>query len=293
MREAIEQYLLECQVSLSPQTLAWYQHKLAALEEWLGERDLTTPTANQFLAYLQTHPSGKTGKMLSTYTTHGYAQVIRGFLNWCDRNGYGSHRPPAMPRVKQKIIETFSEQQIKALLSACAQEETPTLAARDRAILFTLLDTGVRASELCHLRLAGLHLAENYLKVLGKGNREREVAFGQHTKTELTRYLRRYRQGRAETVFVGKKYQPLTLSGLDQMLTRLAEWSGITGVRCSAHTFRHTMAVRFLLAGGDVYTLSRMLGHASVSTTEMYVRSAKDQQLRRTMVSVADVWSLR
>ena len=71
-------------------------------------------------------------------------------------------------------------------------------------------------------------------------------------------------------------------------MERLGEWAGISGVRCSPHTLRHTFAVQYLLAGGDVYVLSRTLGHSTVSTTEIYLRSVKQHQVRTTSFSVLD-----
>jgi len=80
----------------------------------------------------------------------------------------------------------------------------------------------------------------------------------------------------------------MTPSGLNTILDRLEQWSGITGVRVSCHTFRHTFACLFLLQGGDLYKLSRLLGHTSVRVTEIYVRSISAQQARRTSESVLD-----
>lgn len=299
MDDAIDTYLLDCSARLSPQTLRWYTEKLWAFAAWAKQEEATDlasirqPTINRYLLHLQRQPSERTGKPLTNHTLHGYIQVVTSFLRWCNANEYGVTIPArgyAMPKVTQKVIETFSPTQLKALIAACAREETEWLGQRDRAILYTLLDTGIRASELVGLELSGLHLNEGYLRVLGKGSKEREVGFGTNTKYHLIKYLRRYRKAAegVETVFINKRREPMTVSGLDQMLYRLGEWAGIEGVRCSAHTFRHTYAVNFLLGGGDMYALSRSLGHTSVSTTEIYVRASKDRDLRRVNASVAD-----
>lgn len=297
--DAIDTYLLDCSVRLLPRTHQWYTEKLQAFQTWARQQEgggggdlgqMTTATINRYLLLLQTTPSPRTGQRLTSHTVHGYAQVIAGFLRWCGENGYSAPAPPRMPKVKSKIIETFSAQQLKSLIAACAHEETERLAQRDRALLFVLLDTGIRASEVCDLRLTDLHLQEGYLRVLGKGNKEREVGFGVNTKYHLIKYLRRYRTAAegVEQVFTNKRQEPMTVSGLDQMLYRLGAWAGIDGVRCSAHTFRHTYAVNFLLRGGDVYALSRSLGHTSIATTELYVRAMKSQDVRRITSSVAD-----
>jgi site-specific recombinase XerD len=289
MRDALDDYLLECSIKLSPQTMRWYREKLGVFVTALEDQPITPARVNSFLRRLQTTPSTRTGQPLSSYTLHGYAQVVKSFVNWCAANNYLEKAPRIqMPRVDEKVIEVFSEGQIKQMLAVTAQEETPTLAHRDRALLLFLLDTGVRASELCGLTQERLHLAEGYALVIGKGRKEREVAFGQQTRVQLTRYLRRYRRGECAEVFTGKRGHPLTVSGVDQVLYRLEEWAGITGVRVSAHTFRHTFAVNFLLRGGDLYALSRLMGHTSVKTTEIYLRATKARQARAASVSLVD-----
>lgn len=287
----LEDYLLECSVTLSPHAMRWYRQKLETFAAWLGEQPLSNGVVNSFLRHLQTEVRGRTGDPLSSYTVHGYAQVIKSYVRWCAENGYLERAPRVlMPRVDEKVIEVFRTDQIKKLLAATASEETPALAHRDRALLLFLLDTGVRASEACGLTTDRLHLPEGYAVVVGKGRKEREVAFGQQTRIQLVRYLNRYRRGECAEVFTGKRGHPLTGSGIDQIIYRLAEWAGVDdgSVRCSAHTFRHTFAVNFLTRGGDLYALSRLLGHSSVKTTEVYLRATTARQARAGSVSLVD-----
>lgn len=289
MRDAIEEYLLEGALTLSEPTQRWYRDKLRVFDEVTAGQPLTTATVSAFLRHVQTTPSPRTGQLRSSHTLHGYAQVVKSFARWCEANHYLERAPKVpMPRVDEKVIEVFSGGQIKQLLAVTTREETVDLTHRDRALLCFLLDTGVRASEACGLTTDRLHLPEGYALVVGKGRREREVAFGQQTRIELSRYLRRYHRGETTTVFTGKRGNQLTVSGVDQILYRLEEWAGISGIRCSAHTFRHTFAVNFLLAGGDLYALSRLLGHSSVKTTEIYLRATKARQLRAASVSLVD-----
>jgi site-specific recombinase XerD len=286
----IDDYLLECAITLSKPALKWYTQKLGSLADWAGtDAEISTAMVNRFLTHIQTTPSTRTGTLRSSYTVHGYAQVVKSFARWCEANDLIPKAPKVtMPRVDQKVIEVFSEAQIKQLLAVTRQEETPALVHRDRAALLFLLDTGVRASEFCGLTLDRLHLEAGWAKVIGKGRREREVAFGQSTRVEMVRYLRRYRRGDVAQVFTGKRGEPLTPSGLDQMLYRLGGWAGVEGVRCSAHTFRHTFAVNFLTRGGDLYALSRLMGHSTVKTTEIYLRATTSRQIRTASLSLVD-----
>src|SRR5258708_31591099 len=136
-----------------------------------------------------------------------------------------------MPKIDQKVIEVFTVEQLKALFLVCEREYTPVLSARDKAILSVLLDTGIRASELCGLTLDCVHLTveEGYLKVMGKGRKEREVGLGDKARAALHKYMVRLRpktSGHNE-VFLSRFNAPLTVNGLDQALYRLADWAHI------------------------------------------------------------------
>jgi site-specific recombinase XerD len=287
-------------LDLSPKTQRWYGDKLTAFQTWAEENgtseleDVTPALVRRYLAYLRGTSSQRTGKPLSSYTTHGYAQVIKGFLAWCAREELIPEKVAKridLPKVETKVIEIFSPAQLKRLFFVTSKEITPALATRDKAILCVLLDTGMRASELCGLTLDNTHLTttDAYLKVLGKGRKEREVGLGNEARTALHRYITRHRDAPEgeRHVFLSRKRGPLTVSGLDQIIYRLSEWAGIEGVRCSAHTFRHTYAIHYLASGGDVYKLSRLLGHTGVGITENYLRAFRSKDARKGL-SVLD-----
>ena len=152
--------------------------------------------------------------------------------------------------------------------------------------------TGIRAAELCGLtrECTFLRLDDSYLKVHGKGDKWREVPLGKDARTALYRYMTRYRKADSEEqhIFVNRNGRPLTTNGLDQMLARLAQWARITGVRCSAHTFRHTFAVNYLATSNDVYKLSRLMGHSEVKITEGYLITVKARAARQDGISIVD-----
>jgi integrase/recombinase XerD len=197
------------------------------------------------------------------------------------------------PKSDGKVIEIFTDDQLRCLFVACQKEHFPELVARDKAIIAVLLDTGIRAQELTGLKLRDMVLTqdESYLKVLGKGRKEREVGIGNKARLAIQRYTHQYRRASPDFpyVFVSRKREQFTPGGLDQLLGRLERWSGIHGVRCSAHTFRHTFAVNYLLAGGDIYALSRLLGHGDTKTTEIYLRAMKQSQVRKASFSLLDL----
>ncbi len=122
-----------------------------------------------------------------------------------------------------------------------------------------------------------------FIRVLGKGRKQREVGLGATSRKLLRVYIVRWRKAdKAERhVFVNRMGEPMTPGGLNTMLYRLEQWSGVTGVRVSCHTFRHSYACAFLLQGGDVYRLSRLLGHTSIRVTERYLGAIQSRQARQ------------
>jgi integrase/recombinase XerD len=154
---------------------------------------------------------------------------------------------------------------------------------RDFAILLLLMDTGIRASELCGLRLGDIQ--DGYINVFGKGSKEREVGLGPNAARALWKYVNQYRKELSpkqseEHVFIGQGGIPLERNGLYQALRRIGARAGIEGVRLSPHTFRHTFARAWLENGGEIFKLSRVLGHSEMQTTQVYLRDFQSREAR-------------
>jgi site-specific recombinase XerD len=278
----------------SPRALGWNEQKLRRFAEWCATQDvrdveaITAALVNRFLVSLPPE--------LTDLTRKGYAQSVKAFLNWCAREDLISEKIPrriSMPRVTAKVIQTYTPDQVRRMLAACEREVYPAMRVRDRALVSVLLDTGLRAGELCGLTLGNVHFGpDSYVQVMGKGRRERQVGLGERSRAELHRYIYRHRSApeSQQRVWVNQKGGPLQVGGLDQLLYRLKDWAGaeqFEGIRVSSHTFRHTFAVAYLVGGGDVYVLSRLLGHSQITTTEVYLRAYQSRMARRGP-SVAD-----
>jgi integrase/recombinase XerD len=215
--------------------------------------------------------------------------TVKVFLSWCIQEEEFEDlvtpkviRQIQLPRSDQGIIETFTPEQLDMLLKACDKQPFPI---REKAMLSLLIDTGIRAAEFCGLTLSCVWLDpdDSYLKVTGKGRKEREVPLGRAARIALRRYITRYRKPKEKSeqhVFLSRAGEPLTPSGLGQAIRQLASTARIKGVRCSAHTFRHTFACAYLLNGGDLYKLSRLMGHTSVKITERYLSAIRAKQAR-------------
>src|SRR6266567_2639387 len=140
-------------------------------------------------------------------------------------------------------------------------------------------------SELCKLTIGNTHMdpRDSYIKVEGKGRKQREVPLDDRTRRRLAKYLRHFRDGAkpGAPVFVDRTGKlPIKNSALERIFQRLGEWANIEGVRCSPHTCRHYFAARFWQQHQDIYALSRILGHASVGVTEDYLRSLSGVDVR-------------
>jgi integrase/recombinase XerD len=298
--EAVELYQFGI-VHLSESYQQWVAARLKQFVGWCDLQDLqveqlTTADIRRYINYQATKTTAR-GKLLSSHTVHGHARAVRAFLNWCSREDGLSDlvsekvaRRIGMPHLEEKIVEVFSGEQIKALFAACDREFLPKLRWRDRAILSVLLDTGICADELCGLTLDDCLLApdNSFVRVLGKGNKWREVGLGKKARQIVHRYIMLYRKSsqRERHVFLNRFDQSLTVNGLDQLLARLGGWAAID--RCYPHRFRHTFACRYLLGGGDVKLLSLLMGHTSVNVTERYLKAIKATQALHVSQSVLD-----
>ena len=146
---------------------------------------------------------------------------------------------------------------------------------RNYTILFLLLDTGIRASELIGLRMSDLYLDEGYLKVFGKGAKERIVPMGYQCQRALLKFTRRYRPEPAipsiSKVFLTQAGRPLRVDRLYKIVSGTCKQAGIKGKRLGPHTCRHTFARNFLMNGGDLLTLQHILGHSTLDMVRTYV----------------------
>jgi integrase/recombinase XerC/integrase/recombinase XerD len=213
---------------------------------------------------------------LSTATIHGHVRTLRAFFNWLAVENLAQSNPAKdlkPPKVTRRVVSTLSDDEIKTVLSTFS---TLPSDARNQTIFLILLDTGLRIGELVNLKMDDTHLDEGYLKVIGKGKKERIVPIGNNAQKALQRYLFRYRPKSSnhviDYVFLSTSGKPLTENGMKLMFARLAKRSGV--YRLHAHLCRHTFATRFLINGGDVFSLQQILGHSTLEMVSRYVNLA-------------------
>ena len=233
---------------------------------------------------------------LSGHTINCYLRSLRIFFSWLVLENIIESNPfdrVKIPRPPRKVIPTFSDSQIQQLLNVI--DARTVEGYRGYTIILTLLDTGVRVSELCGLKLDNRWLEEGMLKVLGKGNKERLIPIGKQVQRLLWRYINRYRPEPAtancDFLFLTQEGRPLTKDRVEKLMAYYGRKAELKGVRCSPHTLRHTAAVKFLRNGGDVFSLQRMLGHASLEMTRRYCELA-DIDVKRAHMTASPVDNL-
>jgi site-specific recombinase XerD len=279
------------------------EEALTAFIAWAKENgapnieDVTRSLARRYVAHLREQPNVRFGGHLSSETQHSRASIVRMFLRFAVREEWLDERVVAhfdMPRKASKVVQVFSQEHFTRLLRAADRITWEALRLRDKALLALLFDTGVRAVEACTLTREALFISpkESYIRVEGKGRRQREVGIGRQTTLALHRYLTKgHPDPTHELVFLSRAAQPMTTNGIDRMLYRLRDVAGrkhFEGIRVSAHTLRHSFAVHYMEQGGDIYKLSRLLGHENITTTERYLRAFQARDARRTSRSVLD-----
>lgn len=236
-----------------------------------------------FFAYI-THghkePGGRWGNPRLTNpvrprTVHTYHGHLRTMFRWLVSEGVLEASPMEripVPTSRADQIQPFTPGQVEALIAAAKRSRQ---SRRDEALVLFMLDTGLRASEVCAITMRDVDTSGRRCTVLGKGNKHRAVFFGKLTARALWMYLKEEPREPSDPLFVSERHEPLTRSGLRQLVERLGEAAKIEATRCSPHTFRHTFAVEFLRAGGNVFSLQQMLGHTSLHMTNKYVALAQ------------------
>ena len=236
---------------------------------WCGRQGLTTieqvdqRVLDRLGAELLEH-GGERKAQLSPHSVHSYLRTINGFLSWAKAEGEKVKAKAHLPRTPQKIVETLTREEITAMERSANE--------RDALIVRLLADTGIRAGELVGLRVNDLveHERHDYLRVFGKGERERLVPVPSATAKRLRRYIRaRPTDAASDRVFLSLRrsrgsgeYEPLQVSGLEQMIRELARQTGIRR-RVWPHMFRHTYITFLLQQGVDATKIRRVVGHSS------------------------------
>jgi len=283
-KRVLERYLegLAVERGLSANTVAGYRNDLTRLGEALAKRggDLLTAVPPALAGHLRDlRVQGLSPRSISRALS-----AIRGFYENLVVLGERADNPAVNllpPRLGRTLPKVLSESQVESLLAA--PDVTTPLGLRDRAMLELLYATGLRVSELVGLQLPQLRLDSGFLVAFGKGSKERIVPVGESAEEWVKRWLRDVRpevsKGRHQAVFVNYAGEPMTRMGFWKNLKAYGVQAGIRDL--SPHVLRHSFATHLLEHGADLRAVQSMLGHADISTTQIYTHI--HQQRLKTM----------
>lgn len=272
----VEQFVdhLTFERGLADRTLDAYRRDLERFLEFLESRGVSAPgeidggDLREYVYHLK-------DRGLAPSTIRRAQSALRTYFSFLLGEGVVEDDPTERiesPRVGRRLPEVLTRDEVLALLEA--PEVDHSLYWRDRAILELLYATGVRVSELVDLPLTALDLEEGFCSVFGKGSKERLVPVGRQARAALERYLRevRPRLDRGEgqgAVFLSHFGRPLSRMSVWKLVKEAAERAGIDK-KVSPHTLRHTFATHLLEGGADLVAVQELLGHADISTTQIY-----------------------
>jgi integrase/recombinase XerD len=275
---------MEFERGLARNTLSAYRTDLLQYGEFLSERGIGAEGASaadvsDFLAGLAT---GDGRPACSAATIHRKAACLRSFYRHLRRQELIESDPTARlaaPRRGRKLPHVLSYAEVQRLLDVPSSAEPAAL--RDRALLEVMYACGLRASETIGLEVTDADLRRGFVRAHGKGSKERIVPLGRQASAAVRRYLR---SGRPDLVgskperklFVNFRGGPLTRQGLYKIIQRNAKAVGLDS-KMSPHTLRHTFATHLLSGGCDLRSVQEMLGHADISTTQLYTHLSGEE----------------
>jgi integrase/recombinase XerD len=270
----------------APGTLAAYRRDARRWWHWLAARDRALAEATE--ADVEAYVGDLRGGDLAPATVARAVVAVRSLHRFLADEGRAPHDPGAgvaSPRVPAGLPKALTEDEVGALLGAVVGEGP--VARRDRALLEVLYGTGARISEAVGLRLADVDLESALLRLFGKGARERVVPVGRPAVAALVAWLgpggrpalapeRWARRGDAEAVFLNRRGGRLTRQGAWLVVKR---WGGEVGLeaRLTPHVLRHSCATHMLDHGADIRAVQELLGHASLSTTQVYTKVSTER----------------
>lgn len=294
LAQTIQNYLTVIRLEgKSPATIKWHRKKLAAFLEFIQDgsdedvlvSELTIDVARSFIQFLMDrktrypdHPlHEETEGGLAPSTINGFARSLKAFSTWLYEDGYvesnilSRMKSPKVPKV---LIEPLNEEELRQIL-LCIPQNVPE-GARNFAMVLMFMDTGIRLSELVYVKLSEFDFGAGRFTVFGKGGEERSVPIGVTAKRAVIRYVEHFRPEPVnpgeDQLFLTVAGDPLSRNSVSQIVRRLSKRAKVP--RLHPHLFRHTFAVRYLINGGDVFTLQKILGHKSLEMTRRYVKLA-------------------
>lgn len=280
---------MQLERSLSPNSVEGYLHDVNLLvrffdlhQSHIQPEDVTLEDLQQFIAFIN-----ETG--LSDYSQARILSGVRSFYKYLLMEDLMTKDPTILlegPKLRRKLPDVLHLEEINALMEAIDHSRKDGI--RNRAILETLYGCGLRVTELVELKISNLYFDVGFIKVLGKGNKERLVPVGNSAIKHINFYFEGVRNHQdihpksEDILFLNRRGRKLTRMYVFMMIKELAQKIGLKK-SISPHTFRHSFATHLIEGGADLRAVQEMLGHESITTTEIYTHLDRDF-LRQTLM---------
>jgi integrase/recombinase XerD len=276
-KRAIQDYTsyLHIERGLSQNSIANYSFDLKKLVKWLESNEIiisplkiSEKTIQEFIYQI--------AKEVNPRSQSRIVSGLRGFFNYLIFEELRKTNPLELiesPKIGRKLPDTLSEDEINQLVTHI--DLSKPQGERNRAIIETLYGCGLRVSELIHLKISDLFFEEGFIKVTGKGDKQRFVPIAPYTVKYIELYKNEIRSHQSispdfkDTLFLNRRGKALSRAMIFTIVKTLAEKAGIQKT-ISPHTFRHSFATHLLERGADLRAIQQMLGHESITTTEVY-----------------------
>jgi len=282
----VDQYInyLILEKGLSDNTIESYSRDIVRYVEYLkqkGVKQISDADTPLILTYLISLRDGG----LKAKSTARHLVTLRGFYRYLVQEKIIKHDPARLidlPKSGLKLPDVLSVSEVKLLLNT-PDTQTP-LGLRNAAMIELLYAAGLRVSELVNLKLLDINTEAGFVRVIGKGSKERIVPIGNYAKNIIDRYVKTARSlllkgGVSHYLFVARAGKPMTRQGFWKLLKQYALQAGIAK-KITPHSFRHSFASHLLEGGADLRAVQIMLGHTDISTTQIYTHVAREHLLQ-------------
>ena len=284
------EYYLRMERAMSPNTVASY---CSDIQKFLAvcEVDANKVQPDDILQYLST------SKKVSERSQSRFLSALRSFYDWMQIEGYMSENPcdrVDMPKLGVYLPSVLSVQEVEAIINSV--DCSDWMGLRDKAILEVLYGCGLRVSEAVGLRISGLYLDEGFIRIIGKGNKERLIPLGDMACNAVRAYLDVRPQPAHpqsdDLLFLNRFGKSFSRVSMFKLIKKQALIAGISK-EISPHTFRHSFATHLVENGADLRVVQEMLGHESITTTEIYTHIEAATWQKDIREKVENVLNLR
>lgn len=271
----IKSFLTECRAkNLSRRTVQFYEENLIHMQKTFQKQEIELEVTTLTNREVKHHYVGyMLEKGLASNTVNGRIKSCKAFFKYLFEEGFIPHNLAdelKLVKAEKKMIQTFTKEQLIGLLNR-PNRKTFT-GFRDYTMMMVMLETGMRIGELLNLKVGDLFIKEMEIRITrGKGGKARRVPIQKTCIKILLQYLEERGEVETDWLFVNVEGTAIHMRTVQENIQEYGKLTGISGVRVSPHTFRHTMAKFYILNGGDVFTLQQILGHSTLDMVRYYV----------------------